>query len=115
MIADVSSNVSESIGGIRHTISERSVRRTAWRVFLDSYLGLLLRAVFHRGVTVFAVSVEDCYFRMVQPPEQMAAQRFPTDYIVMGNKGEQTAQRWPCNVAQWLGGFAAEALGGRGT
>lgn len=53
-----------------------------------------------------AVAIEDCYLRMVQPREQLAAQRFPRDYIVHGNKGEQTMQAGnavSCNVAQWIG------------
>lgn len=58
------------------------------------------------GLVRPAVSVEDCYFRMIQPREQLLAQRFPTDYIVKGNKGEQTMQAGnavSCNVAQWIG------------
>jgi DNA (cytosine-5)-methyltransferase 1 len=53
-----------------------------------------------------APAVEDCYFRMIQPREQLLAQRFPADYIVHGNKGEQTMQAGNAvssNVAQWIG------------
>ncbi|MFF8265741.1 hypothetical protein [Streptomyces virginiae] len=39
-----------------------------------------------------ALSVEDRHFRMLQPREQLAAQRFPGDYIMRGNKTEQTQQ-----------------------
>ncbi|MEV6105179.1 DNA cytosine methyltransferase [Streptomyces sp. NPDC051940] len=50
--------------------------------------------------------LEDCRYRMIQPREQLLAQRFPTDYIVHGTKGDQTAQAGNAvsvNVAQWLG------------
>ncbi|MER7172631.1 DNA cytosine methyltransferase [Streptomyces mesophilus] len=50
--------------------------------------------------------LEECHYRMIQPREQLLAQRFPTDYIVHGTKGEQTMQAGnavSCNVAQWLG------------
>lgn len=61
-----------------------------------------------------AVAVEDCHFRMLQPREHLRAQRFPDQYVVLGNKGEQTMQAGnavPSNVAQWLGGSVAVALG----
>ncbi|MGP4114627.1 DNA cytosine methyltransferase [Streptomyces sp. 4N509B] len=51
-------------------------------------------------------AVEDCRYRMVQPREQLLAQRFPADYVVHGSKGEQTMQAGnavPVNVAQWVG------------
>lgn len=57
--------------------------------------------------------VEDCGFRMLQPREQLAAQRFPGDYIMRGNKTEQTQQAGnavSCNVAQWLGAQVAAVL-----
>lgn len=53
-----------------------------------------------------AVDVNDCYLRMVQPREQLLAQSFPHDYVVKGNKGEQTMQAGnanPVNAAQWIG------------
>lgn len=53
-----------------------------------------------------AVNIDDCWFRMVQPREQLLAQRFPRDYIVHGTKGEQTMQAGNAvavNVAQWVG------------
>lgn len=53
-----------------------------------------------------AAKIEDCYLRMIQPREQLLAQRFPGDYIVHGNQGEQTMQAGnavSCNVAQWIG------------
>lgn len=58
-------------------------------------------------------ALEDCHYRMIQPREQLLAQRFPSDYIVLGNKGEQTMQAGnavSCNVAQWLGRRVAEVL-----
>jgi len=53
-----------------------------------------------------AVDIEDCWFRMLKPREQLRAQRFPDSYIVHGNVGEQTMQAGnavSANVAQWLG------------
>lgn len=53
-----------------------------------------------------AVDVEDCWFRMLKPREQLRAQRFPDSYVVLGNVGEQTMQAGnavSANVAQWLG------------
>ncbi|MFI6663194.1 DNA cytosine methyltransferase [Streptomyces sp. NPDC050523] len=50
---------------------------------------------------------------MIQPHEQLLAQRFPQDYIVHGNKGERTMQAGnavSCNVAQWLGSRIATVL-----
>jgi len=58
------------------------------------------------GLLLPEPALEDCYFRMLQPREQLLAQRFPTDYIVHGNKGEQTMQAGnavSANVAQWIG------------
>jgi DNA (cytosine-5)-methyltransferase 1 len=60
-----------------------------------------------------APAVEDCWFRMLQPREQLTAQRFPADYIVRGTKGEQTMQAGNAvsvNVAQWIGTRVSEAL-----
>jgi DNA (cytosine-5)-methyltransferase 1 len=57
--------------------------------------------------------IEDCFFRMVQPREQLLAQRFPNEYIVHGNKGEQTMQAGNAvssNVAQWVGERVAAVL-----
>jgi DNA (cytosine-5)-methyltransferase 1 len=53
-----------------------------------------------------AIEPEDCYYRMLQPREHLRAQRFPDEYVVTGNKGEQTMQAGAAvsaNVAQWLG------------
>jgi DNA (cytosine-5)-methyltransferase 1 len=60
-----------------------------------------------------APALDDCHYRMIQPREQLLAQRFPGDYIVHGNKGEQTMQAGnavSCNVAQWVGSRVADAL-----
>ncbi|MGW6476694.1 DNA cytosine methyltransferase [Streptomyces sp. NPDC055059] len=57
--------------------------------------------------------LEDCHYRMIQPREQLLAQRFPAGYTVHGNKGEQTMQAGnavSCNVAQWVGERVADAL-----
>lgn len=62
-----------------------------------------------------AVSVDDCFFRMVQPSEQFGAQGFPTSYIRMGNKGEQTMQAGNAvsvNAAQWIAMRMAPVLDG---
>jgi DNA (cytosine-5)-methyltransferase 1 len=63
-----------------------------------------------------APELEDCHYRMVQPREQLHAQRFPKDYVVHGTKGEQTMQAGnavACNVAQWVGLRVAASLDGR--
>lgn len=65
------------------------------------------------GLVRPAVDVEDCYFRMVQPREQLLAQRFRSDYIVHGNKGEQTMQAGNAvsvNAARWIGSRLAPVL-----
>jgi DNA (cytosine-5)-methyltransferase 1 len=36
-----------------------------------------------------AITVEDCYFRMLQPCEIKKAMAFAEDYVVLGNKREQ--------------------------
>lgn len=53
-----------------------------------------------------APAVEDCYFRMLKPREQLEGQRFPSDYIVYGTQAEQTMQAGNAvsvNVAAWIG------------
>lgn len=65
-----------------------------------------LSTVDSAGLLGPAPVLEDCHYRMIQPREQLLAQRFPADYIVHGNKGEQTMQAGnavSCNTAQWLG------------
>lgn len=65
------------------------------------------------GIASPAPELEDCHYRMIQPREQLLAQRFPEDYIVRGNKGEQTMQAGNAvsvNVAQWLGGRVKAVL-----
>lgn len=57
------------------------------------------------GLMQPAFAIEDCRFRMLTPREHLAAQRFPTTYIVLGNSGEQTMQAGNAvssNVAQML-------------
>ncbi|MGW2594823.1 DNA cytosine methyltransferase [Streptomyces sp. NPDC001515] len=57
--------------------------------------------------------LEDCHYRMIQPREQLLAQRFPGEYIVHGNKGEQTMQAGNAvsvNTAQWLAERVKAAL-----
>ncbi|MGR8009240.1 DNA cytosine methyltransferase [Streptomyces hypolithicus] len=72
-----------------------------------------LSTVDSAGLLRPAPLLEECHYRMVQPREQLLAQRFPADYIVHGNKGEQTMQAGnavSCNVAQWIGRRVADAL-----
>lgn len=38
------------------------------------------------------LSVEDCFFRMLQPHEIKAAMAFPSDYQILGNKRDQVKQ-----------------------
>lgn len=38
------------------------------------------------------LSVEDCYFRMLKPPEIGRGMAFPDDYVVLGNASEQVKQ-----------------------
>jgi DNA (cytosine-5)-methyltransferase 1 len=62
-----------------------------------------------------AVHVEDCTFRMLGPREQLGAQRFPTDYRVHGNLGQQTAQAGNAvsvNAARFIGERLAPVLVG---
>lgn len=59
--------------------------------------------------------VEDATYRMLKPREQLLAQRFPREYIVHGNLGEQTMQAGNAvsvNVARWIGAETMRALGG---
>jgi DNA (cytosine-5)-methyltransferase 1 len=65
------------------------------------------------GLAQGGLRAEDCYFRMLTARESANAQAFPTDYIIMGNKGEQQIQAGNAvsvNVAHWLGRQVAEAL-----
>jgi DNA (cytosine-5)-methyltransferase 1 len=65
-----------------------------------------LSTVDSAGLAEPAPTIEDCHYCMLQPREQLLAQRFPRDYIVLGNRGEQTMQAWDAvssNVAQCLG------------
>ncbi|MFF3493759.1 DNA cytosine methyltransferase [Streptomyces sp. NPDC002795] len=53
-----------------------------------------------------APAVEDCYFRMLKPREQLLAQRFHRRYIVLGTQAEQTMQAGNAvsvNVARHIG------------
>jgi DNA (cytosine-5)-methyltransferase 1 len=65
-------------------------------------------------VAASEVDIDDCRFRMLKPREHGRAQRFPDDYRVVGNQGEQTmgfGNAVSSNVAQWLGGIIAHLLG----
>ncbi|MEU4166161.1 DNA cytosine methyltransferase [Streptomyces sp. NPDC026665] len=53
-----------------------------------------------------APNINDCYFRMLKPREQLEGQRFPPRYVVYGNQAEQTMQAGNAvsvNVARWIG------------
>jgi DNA (cytosine-5)-methyltransferase 1 len=55
----------------------------------------------------------ECFYRVLRPREHFGAQRFPLDYRVAGNIGEQTMQAGnavPCNAAHWIGRRLAEVL-----
>ncbi|TKG61544.1 DNA cytosine methyltransferase [Prauserella endophytica] len=65
------------------------------------------------GVLRSAIEVEDCFYRMMRPREQLRAQRFHDTYEVTGNIGEQTMQAGnavSANVPQWLGRQVAKVL-----
>lgn len=65
------------------------------------------------GLLQPAVAIEDCFYRMLQPREQASAQRFPLDYRITGNQGEQTMQAGNAvavNAAHWLGSRVAAVL-----
>ncbi|WP_329073481.1 DNA cytosine methyltransferase [Amycolatopsis sp. NBC_01480] len=67
----------------------------------------------HGLVQDVAVDVNEVRYRMLQPREQLRAQRFPDSYEVTGNRGEQTMQAGNAvssNVAQWLGQAIAKVL-----
>ena len=67
------------------------------------------------GILIDDLDIDDCHFRMLQPREQLMAQRFPRSYIMHGNKGEQTMQAGnsvSVNASQWIGQRVAAALGG---
>ncbi|WP_127356479.1 DNA cytosine methyltransferase [Actinacidiphila soli] len=60
-----------------------------------------------------APAVEDCFFRMLKPREQLEAQRFPRRYIVLGTLAEQTMQAGNAvsvNVARHIGERIKAAL-----
>lgn len=60
------------------------------------------------------VPMEQRYYRTVRWYENLAAQRFPADYEVLGNSGEKNAQAGNAvcsNVTKWLGDIVARALG----
>lgn len=65
------------------------------------------------GLLAAHLDVQDCYFRMLHPRESANAQRFPADYTICGNLGEQQMQAGNAvavNVAQWIGGQVATVL-----
>ena len=67
----------------------------------------------HALMSAPTIAVEDCYFRMLHPRESANAQRFPGDYKIVGNRGEQQMQAGNAvavNVAQRIGEQVAEAL-----
>lgn len=67
------------------------------------------------GVLMPAHELDDAHFRMLRPREAANAQRFPRDYIIHGNQGEQQMQAGNAvavNVAHWIGKRVADALDG---
>jgi DNA (cytosine-5)-methyltransferase 1 len=66
-------------------------------------------------VTGQTVAVDDCHMRMLQPRESFSGQRFPLDYELRGNKGQQTAQAGNAvsvNVARWVAAQTRKVLDG---
>ncbi len=60
-----------------------------------------------------AIDINDCHFRMVKPRESARAQRFPDNYRLTGNQGEQQLQAGNAvssNVSQWLGAITVQVL-----
>ncbi|MDQ1206184.1 DNA cytosine methyltransferase [Microbacterium sp. SORGH_AS_0862] len=59
--------------------------------------------------------LDDVRFRMLGPREHLRAQRFADDYDTSAANKSQTTKgagnAVPVNVAHWLGGFVAEAIG----
>uniref|UniRef100_UPI003F496B8F DNA cytosine methyltransferase n=1 Tax=Amycolatopsis sp. CA-290885 TaxID=3239925 RepID=UPI003F496B8F len=65
------------------------------------------------GLARLDVDINDVRYRMLQPREQLRAQRFPDVYEVTGTKGDQTMQAGNAvssNVAKWLGDAVAKVL-----
>ena len=65
------------------------------------------------GLATPAIDINDCHFRMVKPRESARAQRFPDNYVLTGNQGEQQLQAGNAvsnNVSQWLGAITVQVL-----
>ena len=65
------------------------------------------------GLATPAIDINDCHFRMVKPRESARAQRFPDNYRLTGNQGEQQLQAGNAvssNVSQWLGAITVQVL-----
>lgn len=61
------------------------------------------------------LTVDDCYFRMLQPHEIGAAMAFPGDYVVHGNKRDKVKQFGNAvtpPAMEWLIRRIAESFGG---
>lgn len=59
------------------------------------------------------LDIMDCHYRTLKPREHLAAQRFRSDYIVVGNQGEQTMQAGNAvavNAAHFIGERLLEVL-----
>ncbi|WP_405747723.1 DNA cytosine methyltransferase [Streptomyces canus] len=94
--------------------AEPATRPLATVTAKGNHHGLVMPYVSKSGEQAGTVpSLDDCHYRMIQPREQLYAQRFPTDYVVLGGRAEQTMQAGnavSCNVAQWVGERVAAAL-----
>lgn len=67
----------------------------------------------HGLLATNTIDVEDAHFRMLKPRESANAQRFPRDYAITGNQGEQQMQAGNAvsvNAAHWLGRHVITAL-----
>ncbi|MEV0357376.1 DNA cytosine methyltransferase [Nocardia sp. NPDC050697] len=68
----------------------------------------------HHGLTIPALAVEDCEFRMLEPREIARAMAFTPEYVILGNRREQVRQAGNAvtpPAARDLVSAVAEALG----
>jgi DNA (cytosine-5)-methyltransferase 1 len=60
----------------------------------------------HHSLVIPALTVDDCTLRMLSVAELKQVQRFPADYIILGNQTEailQIGNAVSVNAARWLG------------
>ncbi len=67
----------------------------------------------HHALVDPAELLNDCRFRMLEPGELKLAMSFPQEYIILGNKRDQTRQvgnAVACKVAEWIVKQCVESL-----